>query len=284
MEAVTTAAGLRRILAEWRLAGLRTALVPTMGALHEGHLALVDQAKQRADRVVATIFVNPLQFGPEEDLARYPRDLERDRGLLGGRGVDVVYAPAVAEIYPALPLVTIDPGPMAGVLEGAVRPGHFAGVLTVVAKLFHLVGPDVACFGQKDIQQAVLVRRMVADLDWPIEVVVVPTVRDADGLALSSRNRFLSPPERQQALVLSRMLQTVESAWLAGVRGGAALLEVGREVLARVPAVRIDYAVIVDPARLDALDAVVPGAIAAVAARVGTTRLIDNVILAERGS
>ena len=284
MEAVTTAAGLRRIFAEWRQAGLRTALVPTMGALHEGHLALVDQAKQLAGRVVATIFVNPLQFGPEEDLTRYPRDLERDQGLLGGRGVDVVYAPAVAEMYPAPPLVTIDPGPMAGVLEGAVRPGHFAGVLTVLAKLFHLVGPDVACFGQKDIQQAVLVRRMVADLDWPIEVVVVPTVRDADGLALSSRNRLLSPPERQQALVLSRMLRTVESAWLAGVRGGTALLEVGREVLARVPAVRIDYAVIVDPAQLDALDAVVPGSIAAVAARVGTTRLIDNVTLAERGS
>ncbi len=281
METVTTAAGLRRILSDTRV---RTALVPTMGALHEGHLVLVDQARQRADRVVATIFVNPLQFGATEDLARYPRDLERDQRLLAGRGADLLYAPAVAEMYPAPPLVTIDPGPMATRLEGAVRPGHFAGVLTVVAKLFHLAAPDLACFGQKDIQQAMLIRRMVADLDWPIEIVVVPTVRDPDGLALSSRNRFLSPVEREQALVLSRMLRAVESAWLNGHRHGPALLEVGREVLATAPGVQVDYAVAVDPERLEPLDAVTAGAIVAVAARVGTTRLIDNVILAERAS
>lgn len=281
METVTTAAGLRRILSDTRV---RTALVPTMGALHEGHLVLVDQARQRADRVVATIFVNPLQFGANEDLARYPRDLERDQRLLAERGADLLYAPAVAEMYPAPPLVTIDPGPMATRLEGAVRPGHFAGVLTVVAKLFHLAAPDLACFGQKDIQQAMLIRRMVADLDWPIEIVVVPTVRDPDGLALSSRNRFLSPVEREQALVLSRMLRAVESAWLNGHRHGPALLEVGREVLATAPGVQVDYAVAVDPERLEPLDAVTAGAIVAVAARVGTTRLIDNVILAERAS
>lgn len=284
METVSTAANLQRILAAWRQEGFRTALVPTMGALHEGHLALVDHARRRADRVVVTIFVNPLQFGPHEDLARYPRDLERDQALLGDRGADLLYAPAVAEVYPAPPLVTIDPGPMAGRLEGAVRPGHFSGVLTVVAKLFHVVGPAVACFGQKDIQQAMLIRRMVADLDWPIEIEVVRTVRDVDGLALSSRNRFLAPDERTQALVLSRMLRAVEAAWRGGVRGGAALLEVGREVLAAVPDVRVDYAVVVDPDRLEPLESVGPGAIVAVAARVGPTRLIDNVILTESGS
>jgi pantoate--beta-alanine ligase len=255
-----------------------------MGALHDGHLVLVDQARQRAERVVATIFVNPLQFGPTEDLAWYPRDLERDQRLLAERGADVLYAPAVAEMYPAPPLVTIDPGPMAARLEGAVRPGHFGGVLTVVAKLFHLVAPDLACFGQKDIQQAMLIRRMAADLDWPIEIVVVPTVRDADGLALSSRNRFLSPREREQALVLSRMLRAVESAWLNGQGRGGALLKVGREVLATEPGVHVDYAVVVDPTRLDPLDTVTPGAIVAVAARIGTTRLIDNLILVERAS
>ncbi len=284
METVSTAANLQRILAAWRQEGFRTALVPTMGALHEGHLALVDHARRRADRVVVTIFVNPLQFGPHEDLARYPRDLERDQALLGDRGADLLYAPAVAEVYPAPPLVTIDPGPMAGRLEGAVRPGHFSGVLTVVAKLVHVVGPAVACFGQKDIQQAMLIRRMVADLDWPIEIEVVRTVRDVDGLALSSRNRFLAPDERTQALVLSRMLRAVEAAWRGGVRGGAALLEVGREVLAAVPDVRVDYAVVVDPDRLEPLESVGPGAIVAVAARVGPTRLIDNVILTESGS
>ena len=248
--------------------------MPTMGSLHQGHLTLVD-------RVVATVFVNPLQFGPEEDLVRYPRELDRDRDLLAARGAELLYVPEVGEMYPVPPMIRLDPGPLAGRLEGAVRPGHFAGVLTVVAKLFHQVGPDVACFGQKDIQQATLIRRMVADLDWPIEVVVVPTVRDPEGLALSSRNRFLSPLERGQALVLSRTLRAVDRAWRSGLQSGARLLDHAREVLASEPAVRPDYTAIVDPDRLEPMETVSVGAIVAVAARVGTTRLIDNTILGQ---
>ncbi len=281
MDVVTTRASLGAVVAGWRRAGLRVGLVPTMGSLHQGHLTLVDHAKQVADRVVATVFVNPLQFGPEEDLARYPRDLDHDRDLLAGRGAELLYAPEGGEMYPVPPMIRLDPGPLAGRLEGAVRPGHFAGVLTVVAKLFHQVGPDVACFGQKDIQQATLIRRMVADLDWPIEVVVVPTVRDPAGLALSSRNGFLSPLERRQALVLSRTLRAVDQAWRSGQLSGPRLLDHAREVLASEPAVRPDYTEIVDPDRLEPMETVGVGAIVAVAARVGTTRLIDNTILGQ---
>ena len=281
MDLVTSRGELRATVGRWREAGLRVGLVPTMGSLHHGHLALVEHAKRRTDRVVASVFVNPLQFGPHEDFARYPRDVDRDRLLLAERGTDLLYAPSVAEMYRAPPVIRVDPGALADRLEGAVRPGHFAGVLTVVAKLFHQAGPDVACFGQKDIQQATLIQRMVSDLDWPIEIVVVPTVRDPDGLALSSRNRFLSPSERQQALVLARMLKAVERAWRSGIVSGAELLIEARDVLATVPAVRSDYAVIVDPERLEPLEVVGPGAIVAVAARVGTTRLIDNLILGE---
>ena len=274
MDVVTTRASLSAVVAGWRRAGLRVGLVPTMGSLHQGHLTLVD-------RVVATVFVNPLQFGPEEDLVRYPRELDRDRDLLAARGAELLYAPEVGEMYPVPPMIRLDPGPLAGRLEGAVRPGHFAGVLTVVAKLFHQVGPDVACFGQKDIQQATLIRQMVADLDWPIEVVVVPTVRDPEGLALSSRNGFLSPPERRQALVLSRTLRAVDQAWRSGLLSGAQLLDHAREVLASEPAVRPDYTAIVDPDRLEPMETVGVGAIVAVAARVGATRLIDNTILGQ---
>ena len=281
MDVVTTRASLSAVVAGWRRAGLRVGLVPTMGSLHQGHLTLVDRAKQVADRVVATVFVNPLQFGPEEDLVRYPRELDRDRDLLAARGAELLYAPEVGEMYPVPPMIRLDPGPLAGRLEGAVRPGHFAGVLTVVAKLFHQVGPDVACFGQKDIQQATLIRQMVADLDWPIEVVVVPTVRDPEGVALSSRTGFLSPPERRQALVLSRTLRAVDQAWRSGLLSGAQLLDHAREVLASEPAVRPDYTAIVDPDRLEPMETVGVGAIVAVAARVGATRLIDNTILGQ---
>src|SRR3989454_9471643 len=187
-----------------RARGRRTGFVPTLGFLHEGHLQLVDRAKQRADRVVLSIFVNPLQFSPAEDLAQYPRDLERDRTLAAERGVDCLFVPDTAAMYPTEPLVRISPGPMADTLEGAARPGHFAGVLTVVAKLFHIVEPDIAVFGRKDFQQAMLVRRMVADLDFGLEIDIVPTVRELDGLAISSRNSYLGPDERRAALALSR--------------------------------------------------------------------------------
>src|SRR5204862_395895 len=199
-----------------RVRGRRIGLVPTMGFLHEGHLRLVDRARERADRVVMSIFVNPLQFGPGEDFATYPRDLERDQKLAAERHVDCLFLPDAKAMYPADPLVRIHPGAMADGLEGAARPGHFAGVLTVVAKLFHLVEPDIAVFGRKDFQQAMLVRRMADDLNFGLEVDVAPTVRELDGLALSSRNAYLQVDERRAALALSRALRAVEQAWRGG--------------------------------------------------------------------
>jgi pantoate--beta-alanine ligase len=276
---VGTVAGLRAARAEWRSGSARIGLVPTMGFLHEGHLALVDEARRRADRVVVSVFVNPLQFGPSEDLARYPRDFERDRSLLEQRGVDLLFAPAVDEMYPSPATVRLDPGRLAERWEGAIRPGHFAGVLTVVAKLFNQVEPDLACFGQKDIQQATLIRRMVRDLDWPLEVVVVPTVREPDGLALSSRNWYLQPEERARATVLSRALRAVQTGWRSGESRVAELSQLALAALSQAPGVTLDYFAIVDPEQLEPAPTAAAGSIALVAARVGPTRLIDNVIL-----
>src|SRR5436305_1758311 len=250
-----------------------------MGALHEGHLRLVDRVKERTDRVVLSIFVNPLQFGPKEDFTKYPRDLARDRTLATERGVDCLFTPEVQVMYPAEPLVRIAPGPMADALEGAARPGHFAGVLTVVAKLFHMVEPDVAVFGRKDFQQAMLVRRMAADLDFGLEVDIAPTVRELDGLALSSRNGYLDADQRRAALALSRALRAVEQAWRSGEADTKALQRRGMEVLT-APGVRPGYLELVDEqlrpvARADARTVV------AIAAHVGATRLIDNVVLGE---
>jgi pantoate--beta-alanine ligase len=279
MELVTTVSELGSALRDVRAAGRTVALVPTMGALHAGHRALVSRAIERADYAVVSIFVNPLQFGPQEDLTRYPRDLARDTRLLEEAGAHLVFAPAVEEMYPAPPMVRIDPGPIAGRYEGLVRPGHFGGVLTVVAKLFHRVRPDVACFGQKDIQQATLVRRLIRDLDWPIELIVVPTVREADGLALSSRNVFLSPSDRIMARRLSRALGAIEAAWRAGEADARVLRERGEAIFAEPPALAADYLAIVDPERFEPVERAGAGTVVAVAARVGTTRLIDNVIL-----
>ncbi|PYP47051.1 MAG: pantoate--beta-alanine ligase [Gemmatimonadetes bacterium] len=233
---------------EWsraeRARGGRIGFVPTMGFLHEGHLRLVDRAKQRADRVAISIFVNPLQFGPTEDLAQYPRDLARDRTLAAEREVDCLFIPDTAAMYPTEPLVRVSPGPMADALEGAARPGHFAGVLTVVAKLFHIVEPDVAVFGRKDFQQAMLVRRLAADLDFGLEVDVAPTVRELDGLALSSRNTYLQGDERRAALALSRALRAVEQAWRGGEADPGPLARRGLEVL-RAPGVAPEYLALV---------------------------------------
>jgi pantoate--beta-alanine ligase len=255
------------------------AVVPTMGALHSGHAALVRAARESVGpdgTVVATVFVNPTQFGAGEDLDRYPRTLPDDVVLAGAAGCDVVFAPAATEVYgPAGRFrhdsVTIDPGPLGDVLEGAVRPGHFRGVLTVVAKLLALTGPDVAMFGEKDYQQLVLITRMAADLSLPTRIVPVATVREADGLALSSRNRYLSAAEREDALVLSRALRAVEAA--VG-EGAERALAAGREVLAERPSVAVDYLVLTDPALGPAPEH--GPARVLVAARVGTTRLIDN--------
>ena len=250
-----------------------------MGFLHEGHLRLVDAARQLTDRVVVSVFVNPLQFRPGEDLDRYPRDLERDRSLLEARRADLVFAPGIKEMYPAEPTITVTPGPLGSRWEGAVRPGHFAGVLTVVAKLLHQVGPDVVCFGQKDIQQVTLIRRMVTELDWPVAIEVVPTMREADGLALSSRNVYLTPEDRKEAVTLSQSLESAHQAWLGGERSARGIEARVAAVFAAHPAVVPDYIAVVERDRMESVVEVDATTIVAVAAQVGSTRLIDNIVL-----
>ncbi|MFB8762928.1 pantoate--beta-alanine ligase [Nocardiopsis alba] len=257
----------------------RTALVPTMGALHGGHRTLMRLAREKADTVVVSVFVNPLQFGPGEDLDRYPRDLPADLAVCGEEGVDVVFAPEVETMYPTEQMVTVDAGPMGERLEGASRPGHFTGVLTVVTKLFQLVRPDLAVFGEKDAQQIALVRRMVVDLNLPVEIVGAPTLRDPDGLASSSRNVYLDDAERASALSLSRALRAGADAADAGADAvRAAARAVLDEASRATPPVEPDYLALVDPATFAEAPADHRGAaVLAVAARVGATRLIDNV-------
>jgi pantoate--beta-alanine ligase len=279
MQEVTSILRLRAWREAQRAAGRRVGFVPTMGHLHEGHLALVDEARRRTDTVALSIFVNPLQFGPQEDLGRYPRDLPHDRRLSEARGVELLFVPSVETMYPPGTEIRVVAGDTAERWEGAARPGHFTGVLTVVAKLLHLVEPDVVCFGQKDIQQVTLVRRMLRDLDWPIELAIVPTVRDADGVALSSRNAYLSAPEREEATALSRGLLAARAAWRAGERSAGALEATVRASLDAAPGVRAEYIAVVDPDGLRPVTTAVSGTIIALAARVGTTRLIDNVVL-----
>jgi pantoate--beta-alanine ligase len=262
-----------------RAHGTRIGFVPTMGFLHEGHLQLVDRARALAGRVVLSVFVNPLQFAPTEDLARYPRDLPRDRALAAGRGVDCLFVPDGPAMYPVEPRVRLDPGLMAQSLEGAARPHHFAGVLTVVTKLFHVVEPDVAVFGRKDFQQATLVRRLVDDLDFPLTIEIAPTVRELDGLALSSRNSYLNPDQRRSALGLSRALREVERTWRSGDADPAALQRKGLGVLA-ANGVEPEYFALVDE-ELQPVERATQRSIAVVAGRVGSTRLIDNVVLGE---
>jgi pantoate--beta-alanine ligase len=278
---LTSISDLRSWRRAQREAGRHVGLVPTMGYLHEGHLALVDEARRRSDSVVLSIFVNPLQFGATEDLGRYPRDLPRDRALASGRGVEMIFVPEASAMYPPDSEVRVTPGSMAERWEGAARPGHFTGVLTVVAKLFHLVEPDVACFGQKDIQQLTLVRRMVRDLDWPLEIAVAKTVREADGLALSSRNAYLDPADRKRAVVLSRALQAAHEAWRAGETRPAALEARMRNELGKEAAVTVEYIAVVEPEGFRAVQVADARSIVAIAARVGSTRLIDNIVLAE---
>jgi pantoate--beta-alanine ligase len=259
--------------------GAAIALVPTMGFLHAGHLALVDRARDAADVVVLSSFVNPLQFGPGEDFERYPRNPERDAELAEQRGVDILYAPSVEEVYPAGDLaVRVVPKKLADRLCGLSRPGHFEGVLTVVAKLFGMVGPGVAVFGQKDYQQATLIRRMVKDLDMPVRIDVAPIVREADGLALSSRNTFLNEVQRERARSLSQGLFAARDAFGDGVTDADRLKARVRGTM-RDSDVEPEYVELVDPDGLDQLPEARPGAVLAVAARVGETRLIDNVIL-----
>lgn len=275
--------------------GKTLGLVPTMGALHEGHLSLVRAAKSRCNVVAVSIFVNPLQFGPTEDLAKYPRTLERDCALLEELGVDLVFVPTADEMYgttsPTLSTNPVDKGGaptsktyvlvegLSDRLDGASRPGHFRGVATVVAKLFEMVRPDWAFFGQKDAAQVAVLRKMVRDLDMDVEIVVCPIVREKDGLAMSSRNVYLSPEQRQQALVLHRALMRVQTMVDRGERDPAKLAEIGKQVIAEEPGARLDYFAIVDAELLEPVVDVTRGALVAVAAYVGTTRLIDNILL-----
>lgn len=253
------------------------AVVMTMGALHEGHRALIREARKRADNVLVTVFVNPLQFAPTEDLDRYPRPFEDDVRACHEEGADVVFAPPPDVVYPdGDPLVRVSAGPLGDVLEGASRPGHFDGVLTVVAKLLHLTRPDVAVFGQKDAQQLLLIKRMVRDLDFAVRVVGVPTVREPDGLALSSRNAYLSREERDAALAISRALKAGESV---AAQGPEAVREAAQRVLGQEPRLNVDYLALVDPETLQPLSRSHDAALLAVAARSGSTRLIDNVTM-----
>jgi pantoate--beta-alanine ligase len=254
-------------------------LVPTMGALHEGHLSLVRAARVSCDSVAVSIFVNPTQFGPNEDLAKYPRSLERDCELLRREGVDVVFVPTPEEMYPrgAVTWVTVEE--LSGKLDGRSRPTHFRGVTTVVAKLFHIFEPDVVFFGQKDAAQVAIIRRMVRDLNIPVEIAVCPIVRESDGLAMSSRNRYLDSEQRKQALVLHGSLELVKDLADSGEHSAVRLAAAGRAAFSPDGGVRLDYFEIVDPENLDPLEDVSGGALVAVAAYLGTTRLIDNIVL-----
>ncbi len=280
MIVVSSRAKARAEVARLHAGGQSLALVPTMGALHEGHLSLVERATELAERVMVSVFVNPLQFGPGEDLEQYPRDLERDVGRVAERGADLVFAPSTTEMYPdgELP-VTVTPGPMGDLLCGRYRPGHFQGVLTVVAQLFDLLTPDVAVFGQKDFQQAVLIRRMAHDLDMGVCIEVAPIIREEDGLAMSSRNAYLSPEERSEAVGIYLGLQRASQLFTRGESRAEALISEVRDAVDARTLLHEQYVEIVDPERLEPVDPVVPGSVIMVAAHCGSTRLIDNLIL-----
>lgn len=250
-----------------------------MGALHEGHLSLVRAAKARCGAVAVSIFVNPRQFGPTEDLDRYPRTLEQDRKLLEQEGIDLLFTPPAEEMFPtdALTFVTVEE--LSSRLDGLSRPGHFRGVTTVVAKLFNILQPDAAFFGQKDAAQVAVLRRMARDLNFPVEIIVCPTVRESDGLALSSRNRYLSPQQRKSALALTHSLRALEAAFQSGEHRADVVLSAGLIILEAEPGLRVDYLAAVHPDTLEPLENLASGALLAVAAYVGETRLIDNVLL-----
>ncbi|HET6424741.1 MAG TPA: pantoate--beta-alanine ligase [Planctomycetaceae bacterium] len=277
MDVVEQIAGVRAAVGTVRRSGKRVGFMPTMGALHEGHLDLMRAARRTCDYVVTSIFVNPTQFGPHEDLNRYPRPKERDLELCRSVGVDLVFYPTVDEMYPRGAVTTVSVEGLSSLLEGAIRPTHFHGVTTVVAKLFGIVTPDQAFFGQKDYQQQLIIRTMVRDLNMPLEIVTCPTTRDADGLALSSRNAYLSPSERDAGLCLSRALRQGAEQAAQGVTPQA-IVEGMQDLIETTQGVQLDYAVVVDPWTLVELEASQPQMVALVAARVGATRLIDNAV------
>ncbi len=257
----------------------RLGLVPTMGALHEGHLSLVRAAKAQCDVVAVSIFVNPAQFGPTEDLSKYPRQFDRDCQLLEKEGAEILFAPSVEEIYPQGAVTWVVVEGLSEKLDGRSRPGHFRGVTTIVSKLFHIFEPESAFFGQKDAAQLAVIRRMVRDLNFAVEIVACPIVREPDGLAMSSRNGYLGQQERKSARVLNRSLTEVKNRFDRGERSTANLIGAGKQVLTKEPGVRLDYFEIVDPATLDPMQQLATTALVAIAAFVGNTRLIDNVLL-----
>jgi pantoate--beta-alanine ligase len=279
LRVVTSPRQMQALALACRRAGIRLALVPTMGALHAGHLSLVETARTRAEATVATIFVNPAQFAPSEDLARYPRTLEADLQSLSAAGCGYVFLPSAGDMYPPGFSTYVEPPAVAAPLEGRCRPGHFRGVATVVLKLFEIIPADVACFGEMDFQQLLVIEHLVRDLAVPIEIVRCPIVREADGLAMSSRNRYLSAAERQQALALSEALARAAALVAAGERDGQAIAAAMRQTLLAAGIQRIDYAVVADPATLAELAVVSGPAMALIAAFVGATRLIDNRLL-----
>jgi pantoate--beta-alanine ligase len=265
-----------------RVQGSTVGFVPTMGALHNGHLSLVRRARTEASLVVVSIFVNPLQFGPTEDFTQYPRTLEADCARLEAEGVEIVFAPSSAQMFPAAVTTVVHVEGLSDKLDGRSRPGHFRGVSTVVAKLFHIVQPDFAVFGQKDAAQVAVLRRMVRDLNMDVQLIVAPIVREADGIALSSRNAFLTAEQRRQALVLHRALMQVEASVRSGETRSEQLCSAAHAVLASEPAAKLDYFEIVDPDTLEPIAEITQGALAAVAAQFGATRLIDNILLSKR--
>ncbi|HTK95485.1 MAG TPA: pantoate--beta-alanine ligase [Terriglobales bacterium] len=284
MKIVRSIEQMRAASRELRRGGKRLGFVPTMGALHAGHLALVRAARSQADAVCVSIFVNPTQFGPKEDFSQYPRPFEKDRELLEAERVEVLFYPPVEEMYPPGATTWVEVAGMSERLDGKSRPGHFRGVTTVVSKLFHAVEPDLAFFGQKDGAQAAIIRRMARDLDLDVRIVVCPTVREPDGLALSSRNVYLSAEERKRATVLSRALRRIQFHADKGEHRAAELLRIAKDVMAEEPEVRLDYFEIVDCDTLEPVADVASGALVAVAAFVGSTRLIDNIVLFGAGN
>jgi pantoate--beta-alanine ligase len=276
---IETIAEMKDVCRSTTRAGKTLGLVPTMGALHEGHMSLVHASKAGCDVTSVSIFVNPLQFGPTEDFAKYPRTFERDSAMLEEAGVDLLFLPSVAEMYPQGAKTYVEVEELSNRLDGGSRPGHFRGVATVVSKLFEIVRPDRAYFGQKDAAQVALLRKMVRDLNMDVEMVVCPIVREPDGLAMSSRNAYLTSDQRKQALVLSRSLQQVKAAFAGGETDPQELADKGGGVIASEPAAKLDYFVIVDPDTLEPVRVVRKGTLVAVAAWVGATRLIDNILL-----
>jgi pantoate--beta-alanine ligase len=284
MRLITSVNEMKALTREARSRGKSVGLVPTMGALHKGHIALIRQAKQQCDVVVASVFVNPTQFGPKDDFERYPRNLDQDFKLLSSYNIDTVFAPSREEMYPEGFQTFVEPGPLGEVYEGASRPGHFRGVSTVVIKLFNIVQPDMAYFGQKDFQQAIVIRRLVEDLNLNVRLVLCPIVRDADGLAISSRNSYLKPAQRQSAQALSQSLRRAEGLVHSGESDASKIVEEMWHVLRADSNVKVDYLAIVNPLSFEPVPRITTGTMALVAARVDRVRLIDNVILGPVGT